>query len=87
MSSHLKNSDSSFADLVLSIVMPEIDRRDAERPPARSQPSQLDDKTLERIRLYELISRKPYLTKAEAALYLDVSEKSRRGVVCARGRR
>lgn len=66
-----------FAELVLSIVRPELDRRDAERDRAEARPAaELDGKTLERIRQYELISRKPYLTKAECAIYLDVSEKS-----------
>jgi hypothetical protein len=48
----------------------------AERQLAQADGRQLDEETLARIRQYELISRKPYLTKAEAALYLDVSEKS-----------
>jgi hypothetical protein len=36
----------------------------------------LDEQTLGKIRSFTLISHKPYLTKKEAALYLDVSERS-----------
>jgi hypothetical protein len=42
----------------------------------RSGAAELDEATLERIRLFSLVSHKPYLTKKEAALYLDVSERS-----------
>ena len=74
MSTHFRND--AFAELVLSIVTPELDRRDAERKPAAPSDSQLDDEALKTIRQYEIISRKPYLTQAECALYLDVSDKS-----------
>lgn len=42
----------------------------------RGGAAELDETTLERIRLFSLVSHKPYLTKKEAALYLDVSERS-----------
>jgi hypothetical protein len=42
----------------------------------RGGATELDEATLERIRLFSLVSHKPYLTKKEAALYLDVSERS-----------
>lgn len=72
------SQDGSFRELVLSIVAPELDRRERlrEKSEARAPAPEFDGETLAKIRLYELISRKPYLTKAEAALYLDVSEKS-----------
>jgi hypothetical protein len=43
--------------------------------PARHSPA-ADAATQERINLYSLVSHKPYLTRKEAALYLDVSERS-----------
>lgn len=38
--------------------------------------TQIDAATQERINTYELLTRKPYLTRKEAALYVDVSERS-----------
>lgn len=43
--------------------------------PERHSPAP-DAATLARINLYLLVSHKPYLTRKEAALYLDVSERS-----------
>ena len=46
------------------------------RLPEVAQKVELDDETRKQIRRYAVLAHKPYLTKAEAALYLDVSEKS-----------
>lgn len=50
--------------------------REQEAGPAERAAGILDDATQERINQYQLISHKPYLTRREAALYLDVSERS-----------
>lgn len=47
----------------------------AERKPPQPHP-QVDEDTRERIKQLQIISHKPYLTKKEVALYLDVSERS-----------
>lgn len=42
----------------------------------RPAPEVADEETRETVNQYLLISHKPYLTKKEVALYLDVSERS-----------
>jgi hypothetical protein len=45
----------------------------AQRP---SSSDVLDEPTLQKIRQFTILSNKPYLTKKDAAIYLDVSERS-----------
>lgn len=71
------NTNGRFEELVLSVVEPLLEERDrAREAEGRAAAVEMDEETRERVRSYTLLSHKPFLTRPEVALYLDVSERS-----------
>ncbi|HKC63801.1 MAG TPA: helix-turn-helix domain-containing protein, partial [Pyrinomonadaceae bacterium] len=64
--------DKKIEDVVERV----LSQRQANPSPTMPPREALDETTIERIKQFNLVSNKPYLTKKELAIYLDVSERS-----------
>ena len=65
----------SIEQIIEEIANRVYDEREAERP-RTSQAMLLDAEAHRAIKQLSLIAHKPYLTRREAAIYLDISERS-----------
>lgn len=63
----------------LALLHAENEERESQKDrthPSGTSLAPIDEQTQEKIGQYQLIAHKPYLTRKEAAIYLDVSERS-----------
>lgn len=69
-----------FTDPAIKEIERIVERTLSQRQPAAlpmaASREILDETTIERIKQFNFVSNKPYLTKKELAIYLDVSERS-----------
>lgn len=67
------NLEQAIKEIAEQVFSENIERIESMRLATNTQ---IDAATQERINIYELLSRKPYMTRKEAAIYVDVSERS-----------
>ena len=74
----MSDSDQLLRVAVRSVLEELLDERGLVAAPSQSasNATPIDEKTRERIAQYALISHKPYLTRKEAAIYLNCSDRS-----------